>query len=71
MDYDFVKSKTLLFFFEYLMQKGRPQKLHALTYRFNDTNFTEEMRIIVGGNLAGESSEFCDVFLIKTKVLRF
>lgn len=67
MDYEFAKSKTLLFFFEYLIHKGRPQKLHDLTCRFGDKNFTEDMRVIVGGTVAGERSEFCNLFLLKKR----
>ncbi|KAG4074357.1 hypothetical protein HA402_008766 [Bradysia odoriphaga] len=53
MDWDFAKTKTLLFFYEYLMRKGEPQKIVHLACLFGEPDFTGDMRAIVRQSLNG------------------
>ncbi|XP_037030004.1 egalitarian protein homolog isoform X2 [Bradysia coprophila] len=53
MDWDFAKTKTLLYYYEYLMRKGEPQKIAHLACLFGEPDFTGDMRTIVGRTLTG------------------
>ncbi|XP_059471090.1 egalitarian protein homolog [Neocloeon triangulifer] len=52
-EYEMVRNKTLLFFFERLMDKGGPRTLHDLSCQFGAKGFTKEMRQIAGGSQSG------------------
>lgn len=47
MDFDEVKSKTLLFFYEYILLKGEPQSIQSLACQFGNKAFTKDMQIFV------------------------
>lgn len=52
-EYEVVRNKTLLFFFERLMDKNGPRTLHDLSCQFGAKGFTKEMRQIAGGSQSG------------------
>lgn len=54
MDWELARTKTLLFYYEYMIRKGNPQKLTNLSCLFGEKDFTEDMRVVVGSSLAGE-----------------
>ncbi|CAG9770035.1 unnamed protein product [Ceutorhynchus assimilis] len=53
MQYELARNKTLLFFFERLLDKGEPRTLHDLSCQFGSKGFTKEMRQIAGGSQSG------------------
>lgn len=65
MDCD-AKTKTLLYFYEYLIFRGEPKKISHLASKFGDKKFTEEMRDIVNSSMAGEPFTVV-VFFFKPK----
>lgn len=54
MDYEDARNRTLLFFFERLVDKNEPRTLHDLSCQFGAPGFTKEMRQIAGGSQSGE-----------------
>lgn len=55
MDWNFAKTQTLLYFYEYIIRKGEPQKVGNLSCLFGEKDFTNDMRGIVESSLAGEN----------------
>lgn len=57
MDFDNDKTKTLLFFFEYVIARGEPQRLKDLSRHFGNERKRQDisgMRKITGKSLVGE-----------------
>ncbi|EEB12082.1 conserved hypothetical protein [Pediculus humanus corporis] len=52
-EYELIRNMTLLFFFEWLLDKGGPRTLHDLSCQFGAKGFTKEMRQIAGGSQSG------------------